>query len=102
MDTNRDGTISLEELKKGIENICLFEILQNTHIDSEDDHDCYMQVMEKLDADGDGKIDYIEFIQGAIDHKSLLNAQNMKILFSMFDLNGDGKISVQELKQMFS
>jgi hypothetical protein len=45
MDTNQDGTLSLDELKNGVKNICLFEILQNAHIDSENDEDCYNQIM---------------------------------------------------------
>ena len=41
MDVNQDGTLSLEELKNGVKNICLFEILQTSHISSENDDDCY-------------------------------------------------------------
>ena len=50
------------------------------------------------DTDGDGKIDYLEFIQSAINHKAILNKENIKSIFEMFDLNNDGKISVPELK----
>ena len=73
MDTDKNGSISLEELRLGIDNLCLFEILQENHIDSGGDRECYMQIMEMCDTDGDGKIDYLEFIQAAIDHTSLLN-----------------------------
>ena len=58
--------------------------------------------MRGCDLDGDGKIDYSEFIQSAIDHKHLLNKSNLEIAFEMFDLNHDGQISVDELKGMFS
>lgn len=54
------------------------------------------------DMDGDGKIDYNEFIQAAINHKSIMNKENIKNMFDVFDQNKDGKISMQELKQMFA
>ena len=54
--------------------------------------------MERCDLDGDGKIDYAEFIQATIEHKALLNEQNIKAAFKMFDLNGDGSISTDELR----
>ena len=73
MDTDKNGSISLEELRLGIDNLCLFEILQENHIDSGGDRECYMQIIKMCDTDGDGKIDYLEFIQAAIDHTSLLN-----------------------------
>jgi Ca2+-binding EF-hand superfamily protein len=50
------------------------------------------------DVDGDGKIDYLEFIQAATDHQALLNKENIKSVFEMFDMNHDGKLSIQELK----
>jgi calcium-dependent protein kinase len=91
----------LDELKNGVKNICLFELLQNHH-SSDNDQECYNHIMEMCDTDGDGKIDYLEFIQAAIDHKALLNKENIKIIFDMFDDNKDGKISAEELKSMFS
>lgn len=54
--------------------------------------------MKSCDMDGDGKIDYAEFIQATIDHKSMVNDETIKAAFSMFDLNGDGQISRDELK----
>jgi Ca2+-binding EF-hand superfamily protein len=77
MDLDNNGSLSLEELQTGIQNLCLFEILQENHVDTGGDVECYMHVMEMCDTDGDGKIDYIEFIQAAIDHRSLLNKQNI-------------------------
>ena len=58
--------------------------------------------MNMCDLDGDGKIDYLEFIQSAINHKSLINKENVQIVFSIFDQNQDGKISIEELKSQFS
>ena len=37
------------------------------------------------DIDGDGKIDYIEFIQATINHQSLINKLNVQIIFNVFD-----------------
>ena len=70
LDTNNDGTLSLDELKNGLKNLCFFELMQDH---SKECEDCHKQVMERCDLDGDGKIDYIEFIQASIDHKSILN-----------------------------
>ena len=58
--------------------------------------------MDMCDLDGDGKIDYLEFIQSAINHKALLNKQNIQIIFDMFDQDRDGRISVSEIKNVFS
>ena len=57
--------------------------------------------MDRCDLDHDGKIDYSEFIQAAINHQSLLNEKNIKAVFQIFDLDKDGYISVKELKQSF-
>jgi Ca2+-binding EF-hand superfamily protein len=52
---------------------------------AEGEEDVYQKIMATVDLDGDGKIDYLEFIQGAINHKSLLNKENIKIIFDMID-----------------
>lgn len=100
IDKNQDGTISLDELRDGLSQLCLFEILQDEEMDN--DEDCFQKIMENIDLDKDGKIDYLEFIQAAIDHKALLNKQNIEMMFDMFDQNKDGKISCVELKSVFS
>ena len=38
IDSNQDGTLSLEELKNGLVHLCLFEIMQD-HAEGEED--CY-------------------------------------------------------------
>ena len=57
--------------------------------------------MNTCDLDGDGKLDYGEFIQATVNHKAILNQQNIEIVFKMLDVDQDGRISVQELKQLF-
>lgn len=36
MDTNKDGTLSLEELRVGLKKLCLFEIMQD-HVHGQED-----------------------------------------------------------------
>ena len=99
LDTNQDGALTVDELANGLGNLQLFELLQNH---GREDEDQFQHIMQQVDLDGDGRIDYAEFIQAAIDHKHLLNKQNLEIAFDMFDLNHDGQISIDELKAMFS
>jgi Ca2+-binding EF-hand superfamily protein len=57
--------------------------------------------MNKCDLDNDGKIDYLEFMQAAINHQALLNKENISAMFKLFDTNDDGLISMQELQEVF-
>ena len=56
----------------------------------ENGEDCYEQIMQRCDLNGDGKIDFNEFIQASIDKQALLNEENIKIIFNLLDLNQDG------------
>ena len=58
--------------------------------------------MSKLDTNGDGKIDYSEFITAAVNRAQILSKENLDITFKIFDSDGNGKISVEELKAIFS
>ena len=93
IDENQDGTLSREELSNGLDKLKFFEIMQSENLDA-DENDGINEIMKMCDLDGDGKIDYHEFIQAAIDHKALLNKENIQSIFNIFDQNGDGVISI--------
>ena len=58
--------LTRDEMRNGFGNVCMFEMLQDHRHDK--DGDDFQLVMDRLDLDGDGRIDYNEFIQAAINH----------------------------------
>lgn len=93
LDTSRDGTLSIEEIKEGMETMAGNF---GTHKVNE-----YKELMRTLDKDGNGVIDYTEFITGAIDKVALLNKKNLLSAFKMIDQDNSGLITVDELKAVF-
>jgi len=51
-------------------------------------------VFKQVDLDGDGRIDFHEFMTGAIDHQKTLTKKNLEFLFNIFDENHDGIIEL--------
>ncbi len=91
-DVNNDGFLSYEELKREMSN--LTSILQM----SEDD---VVELMRNADSNGDGYIDYNEFITATSDKQKLINGENLVKIFAMIDTNSDGSISKDELESVF-
>ena len=91
-DTSQDGYLSLEELRDGMSNI-----LGTLKAQASD----WEELVEQLDINGDGKIDYQEFITAAVNRAKLINDQNLEMAFKMFDQDGNGQISIAELKNVF-
>ena len=58
-------------------------------------------MFRSLDTDGDNKLSYSEFLTGATDMTQLINKKNLRVAFNLFDLDGDGKVTVEELAQRF-
>jgi calcium-dependent protein kinase len=57
--------------------------------------------MEVLDKNGDGVIDFSEFITAAIDKAVMLSKDNLLSAFKMIDKDNSGMITVDELKAAF-
>ena len=51
------------------------------------------RIMQHVDIDGNGHIDYSEFITATIDKRKLLSKERLKAAFSIFDRDDNGFIS---------
>lgn len=92
LDSEHDGFIDVVELEKGLKNSKVF-------IDTDEEE--WQSIIKAIDVNGDGKIDFTEFISVAYNRKKLLCEENVKIAFKIFDKDGDGEITKEELKSVF-
>ncbi|CAJ1370199.1 unnamed protein product [Effrenium voratum] len=91
LDKNGDGLLTPAELKEGLQKAGLKEIPPDLQ-----------QIMEDVDADGSGVIDYTEFLAATLDRRQYIQEDVCWSAFRVFDRNGDGKISQDELKMVLS
>lgn len=86
LDTNQDGTLSKEELARGLKTLNL--------------SDSDLERIMDIDSDGSGEIDWTEFIAAALDRKQYNKKEVLWSAFRRFDLDGDGFISKAELTKV--
>mmetsp|Transcript_42202 Transcript_42202/g.99028 ORF Transcript_42202/g.99028 Transcript_42202/m.99028 type:complete len:507 (+) Transcript_42202:77-1597(+) len=90
-DTNGDGILTINELKEGLSKLGLKEVPKDLQA-----------VMEAVDSDASGAIDYTEFIAAMMRTKTYQQDDLCWQAFRMFDKNGDGKISREEVREVLS
>jgi calcium-dependent protein kinase len=56
----------------------------------------------KVDSDNSGEIEYSEFVVATMNEKNLLSNNKLQTAFKMFDKDGGGSISIDEIKQVLS
>ncbi len=57
--------------------------------------------MKDLDQDGNGVIDYSEFLAAAVNKAKIISNENIRNAFSMLDHDKNGVITKNELKEVF-
>ncbi|KAJ0232204.1 Calcium-dependent protein kinase 9 [Hirschfeldia incana] len=87
IDTDNSGTITYEELKEGLAK--LGSKLTEAEV---------KQLMDAADVDGNGSIDYIEFITATMHRHRLESDDNLYKAFQHFDKDSSGYITIDELE----
>ena len=86
IDKDGDGKLSQEELQESLK-------AQKFNLN-------YREILESVDTDKSGFIDYTEFLAAAMDSEVYLSEEKLAGAFSAFDKDKSGKISAKELKMM--
>ena len=58
------------------------------------------RIMNLVDTDRSGFIDFTEFITATMDRKKLLSKKRIEAAFNTFDKDGSGSITSAELKEL--
>ncbi|KAF0890226.1 hypothetical protein E2562_039499 [Oryza meyeriana var. granulata] len=88
IDKDNSGTITLEELKNGLAK-------QGTKLSDNE----IEQLMQAADADGNGMIDYVEFVTATVHMNKMDREEHLYTAFQYFDKDSSGYITKEELEQ---
>ncbi len=91
IDLNFDGKISREELRHAYEEAGL--PIEKEQLE---------KIIQSVDFDNNGFIEYEEFIRVTIPKEHLFTEANLKTAFDLFDLDGNGEISPNEVKEVLA
>jgi calcium-dependent protein kinase len=60
------------------------------------------EIINECDYNGDGVIDFQEFISACIDRKVLSNQNDLRVAFRILDTNKDNTISIEDFDDLFN
>ena len=88
LDKNSDGKLSKDELLTGFTEIMGAAAAQ----------DEVERIMNTVDTDGNGWIDYSEFVMATLNKKNLLSDERLEAAFRIFDKDNNGFIDASEIR----
>lgn len=91
LDIDGDGLLTAKELQAGLEKAGIQNVPKELQ-----------RLIQAVDADGSGEIDYTEFLAATLERKTCLQENACWAAFRVFDKNGDGQISRKELVEVLA
>ena len=89
-DKNKDGVLNKQEIIESYRNVY-----------GTIDPDIVENIIKSIDLDGNGVIDYHEFLNCTMNREKILSKKNLKYAFNAFDKDGNGSISIDEIMAIF-
>ena len=89
IDENKDGEISLKELTKCLEAIYPREEAKIKAV----------EIFNEIDFNHDGTINFSEYLTLTMEKEKLVSEDMLKKAFQLFDIDGNGYITIDELKE---
>lgn len=91
LDENCDGTLTPQEIITGLKKSGITDLPSDL-----------LAILNDIDSDGSGSIDYTEFIAATLDSKQYSKEHVCWAAFKVLDQDGNGKITANELLNVFS
>lgn len=103
LDKNQDGQLDRNELIAGYKQLKKFrkEITDDEPDSEETVQKEVERILETCDFDQNGFIEVSEFITACMDHHLFLSRERLAAAFALFDHDGSGTISSDELAKLF-
>lgn len=92
LDLNSNGVLTREEVRVGYKEVFGKEL----------DEETVEGMFQRIDSDNSGHIEYSEFVIAAMNEKELLSNEKLRHAFNMFDVDGSGYVTRDELVEVLS